>query len=213
MTSVTLVKGTKHGEWADPGSPFRTRVLEPAGFSVYPRADWWTGNVSGLPRWLNWWASSKLSDWRVGGDFLADDLAEMPYEDRNIISHSHGLQPVIFAARQVPIRRLIDVCGPVRKDMDGACASAKKNIGYWVHVASKGGDRMQYLGEAFDGMFGWVREYPRAHDNIVIEGIGHSGLLYDERLFPLWGREQILAFLTAPDEELTAPRIGGESWV
>jgi hypothetical protein len=60
---------------------------------------------------------------------------------------------------------------------------------------------------------GWIREHPRAHDNIVIEGIGHSGLLYDERLFPLWGREQILAFLTAPDEELMAPRIGGELWV
>lgn len=193
---ITLCKGTMHGEWADPGSPFRKQVLEPNGFGVYERVNWWSGDVSGLPKWLSWFASSKQSDWVIGGDFLAEVLAELPYEQRNVLSHSHGLQCVAFAAKQVPIRRLIDICGPVRKDMNEVCTAARANIGYWVHVASKGGDKMQGFGELFDGYLGWVREHPCAHLNITIPGISHSGLLYDQRLFHHWADEHLLDFYT-----------------
>ncbi len=196
MTTVIAVKGTEHGEWADAGSPFRTQVLEPNGFSVYPRVDFWSQDVSGLPKWLSWFARDKFSDWEAGGDFLASVLEGLPYEKRNLLSHSHGLQPIMYAARQVKIRRVIDVCGPVREDLMDVCMAAAKNIGYWVHVASKGGDKMQFLGEAFDGFWGWVREHPCANRNIVIPKIGHSGLLYDQRLFHLWTDELLLAHYT-----------------
>ncbi len=66
-----------------------------------------------------------------------------------------------------------------------------------MHVASEGGDRQQFLGEAVGGGFGWVREHRRAHENIVIGGIGRSGLRYDPTLFPVWDREQLLRRLTS----------------
>ena len=91
-------------------------------------------------------------------------------------------------AIESPSGRYLGGCGINQLDP----MNRRANIGYWAHVASKGGDKMMFAGEAFDGAFGWVREHPCAHENIVIEGIGHSGVLYDQRLFHHWADEHLL---------------------
>jgi hypothetical protein len=201
---IVCVKGTWHGEWCDPGSPFRSSVLEcvPPGFTVYEIVDYWTGDVDGLPKWLSWFKRAKYSDWSTGGTFLAWVLLSMPYERRNILSHSHGIQVVAFAAEILKakgqrIRRVVDVCGPVRSDLAPQYAALRETADYWLHIASKGGDKMQLFGEFGDGALGWVRENRAAHRNVVIPGIGHSGLLYEAKLFPEWSTEKLLdVFLT-----------------
>src|SRR6185295_13779785 len=87
VKALTLCGGTTHWEWALPGSPFRTLVLEPAGIQVAARVEYWSGDVSGLPKWLNPWARDPLSDWRIGGEFLADTLSFLTYEYRNVLCH------------------------------------------------------------------------------------------------------------------------------
>jgi len=57
----------------------------------------------------------------------------------------------------VPVRRLLTVCTPVRRDMRDVAALALKNIGRWRHVASHDGDLMQFLGDIRAGRFDYMQ--------------------------------------------------------
>jgi len=200
-TRVILVPGTWHGEWSDPDSPFWT-FLEAQRFRPL-KFRGWSGDVDGLPHVIDPQKSEKLSDWIAGGWALFYLLRNLPYERRNVVAHSHGGQVALYAAglARVQIHRLITVCTPVRKDMADIRKLAAPRIGRWRHVSADGWDFMQRAGELFDGNFNWhqERKMPEAHENLLIPKIGHSKLLYDQTLFPLWQQDGMLDFLRADE--------------
>jgi hypothetical protein len=154
----------------------------------------WSTDANGATPWNR----GKHHDWKAGGLNLrryckpgpqgSDEGAHyVPYESRNFIAHSHGLQVVLYAAAAgLRIHRLVSVSSPVRKDMAAVAAAARPNIGEWVHLASDRSDAVQWLGELFDGAFGIVREHPLADINVCIKKVGHSRLLEDPTAFPEW---------------------------
>lgn len=195
MTTAILVEGTWGGDWARARSPF-CRMLRLHDFAPM-RFQGWTGNVSGVPNILS---KGAHRDWVAGGYALAYFLRGLDYADRNLIVHSHGLAPVIYAAvrERVEIRRLISVCSPVRRDLQHQASGAVQRIGRWRHIAAATGDPWQRLGELFDGHFGWgERKWKQAHENLSIPGIGHSGLLNDPKFLDLWETDGMLDFLRA----------------
>lgn len=183
----TFVKGTFRGPWADPGSPFRTQVIDPQGLLVAARVTYWTGDVNGLPHWLNPWAGDALSDWRLGGEFLAETLARLPLMDRNILTHSHGVQVGAFAAALVPVNRFVSICGPVREDMAPVYTAAVAHTTRFVQVFAQDFDWTAWVGTWFSGRPAlYSGSLPGAHVNLGLAGIGHSTLLYDAAAYPLW---------------------------
>jgi len=106
----------------------------------------------------------------------------IPADDLVVISHSHGLQPVLYAAKQgLKIDLLIDVCGPVRWDMLPIAGAAKKHIHRWVHIHAGHRDRWQWFGSLFDGHVGIVRKHPLADENLAIPEADHSQVMRDPR--------------------------------
>jgi hypothetical protein len=199
VTHVTLVEGTFGGTWAsDPASAFRDMLRRHDVSAVV--FEGWTTNIDGVPNIL---AKGRHRDWIAGGYALSYFLQLMPYEDRNIICHSHGLMPVLYACAlgPVPVRRVISVCSPVRGDMQATADAAVPHIDRWRHISSSRGDVMQRLGELFDGYFSlWgVRQWKQAHENLSIPGIGHSKLLNDPKFLDLWQTDGMLDFLAATE--------------
>ena len=182
-TTLILVTGTWGGTWAQQGSMFRL-LLASERIRV-PECFEWSGDVSGVPSLT---ANGRHSDWRAGAASLTYFLRGFPYEQRNVLCHSHGGQLAAYAAAEKDcwIRRLLTISTPVRSDMLPVWVQAKPNIGHWTHVASKRGDWMLRLGEMFDGGWGWRRTMPSADCNILIPRIGHSGLLTDRDHFHHW---------------------------
>lgn len=176
----------------------------------------WTTRLDGIEVWRRWLKWLRLRgtdqvDWQTAGLNLWSYLdppwpwppklgeAPVPHEWRNLITHSHGLQPALFAcAAGLKIRRLLSIAGPVRADMMETAARARPNIEKWTHVCSDSSDRWQWLGEIGDGAFGIVREHPLADENICIPKVGHSGLIYDEKAFHFWTDAGLIPFLVNP---------------
>lgn len=144
------------------------------------------------------------SDWEAGGESLLYYLVPqldpthlpLPPSETVVVSHSHGLQVVAFAASKgLKIDRFIDIAGPVRSDMMDVYKAARPNIRRWLHVYCPGWkDRMQLLGELFSGGLP-RRQHPLADVNVGVPNVGHSGLLYDAPYFPLWQSNGLIAFL------------------
>lgn len=206
-TVVVLVEGTWGGDWARASSAF-CAMLRAANFAPM-RFQGWSGDVDGVPTILH---SGTHSDWIAGGYGLRYFLASLAPHERNVICHSHGINPVLYAlalegAPLTPVRNLISVCSPVRRDMQGVARDAVGRIGRWRHLASQNGDVMQLLGELFDGHIGWHERQWRVTDaagrpasnieNLTIPGIGHSGL-FTPRFLDLWKTDGMLDFLRAP---------------
>lgn len=150
--------------------------------------------------------------WEAGGEALFyylvpqfDPIAEpFPPSQTVVISHSHGLQCVLYAASLgLKIDRLVDIAGPVRTDMMSIAAKARPNIRAWLHVYCPGlKDYMQLLGELFSGGQPH-RRHPLADLNLGVPSVGHSGLLYDVPDFPLWQSRGLIDFLT----DVPAPKV------
>jgi hypothetical protein len=185
MPKVFLVEGTWGGTWAEEGSSLR-QFLEARGLECV-RFRGWTTDVDGVPNVLE---SGKHADWISGGFALGYQLETVPYEDRNIICHSHGINPVLYQGAQscVAIRNLISVCSPVRKDMQGTANDARPHIKRWRHISATDWDFMQRAGELFDGQWSWsqVRKWAQADENVQIPKIGHSKMMYDPDKIVLW---------------------------
>jgi len=205
MTTVILVEGTWGGEWARARSPFSC-MLRAHEFAPM-RLQGWSKNLDGVPNLLE---HGQHRDWIAGGYALAYFLRGLDGADRNIICHSHGIAPVLYAAvrENVQIRRLISVCSPVRQDLQRQATVAAHRIGRWRHISSNNGDPWQLLGELFDGHVGLgERKWMQADENLVIPGIGHAGLLNDPTFLDLWQTDGMLDFLRA--EPLLDPHDGG----
>lgn len=171
----------RRGWWAH-DSPFsaylRTQGLTPAR-EGHPFV--WTGDVDGVPIVAG-------NDWEVGAIWLGDYLAALPYDDRNVIAHSHGGQLALIAATTVPLRSLILVATPVRKAIEETVApTAVGNIGECLHLSDARMDVIGWAGALLDGRWSLRRTFDV--DGIRCEqvrGMGHSRLLTDPAAFRLW---------------------------
>lgn len=203
FTSYVPVAGTwasrRTGEWSEVSSPFSGFLQQHGCANLCAKADVpfeWTTNLDLFP--------PRHDDWKAGGAalfyFIVPPLHpefRVPPEETVVITHSHGLQVALYAAAMgLKIDRLIDVAGPVRKDMMDVAKTARPNIRRWLHLHSDFSDRMQWLGELFDGHFGIVREHPLADENDGVRKVGHGGLLRDPNDFHFWGDRGWLTFLT-----------------
>jgi hypothetical protein len=192
-------------QWWEPGSAFLT-MLESAGCDgCYFDPFVWSGQVAGASRlWpWNWFRTQEEAAWRAAARsfryLLAPKHAPSAYRSRNVIAHSHGGQAIFYAASEgLLIRRLITVGTPVRDDLYGVIAAARPNIGFWLHLYHPG-DRMQFGGGIGDGHFGIRRTFPQADDNQAMPG-GHSGVLNDPALIPLWKARGWLATFEEDDD-------------
>lgn len=188
-------------QWWHYKSPFATFLRSRGVLQAHPETPYiWSGDVDGIPFAGN--------DWEASGRSLHFYLSALPYDQRNIVAHSHGGQVVAYAAQDTPIRSLITVGTPVRRKEKALFEAALQagQIGIWVHVYDKGGDRTQWLGQLFDGRWFGRRafELPGMTD-LPLEGIGHSGILNDPAKFALWVEHGLIDVLvTGPDVETAA---------
>ena len=184
--------GWDKDQWWKAGSPFTTAMAR-VGWDLLQSEDpfVWSTDLDGanpLALVCRPWQrrEAKHRDWEAGGLALHYFLKDVPYEDRNLVSHSHGLQVVLYAARHgSKIRSLIDISGPVRGDMSIVTDMARPQIARWVHVYDQKTDWIAWAGQLFDGRLAVSRAHPEADINISLQGVGHSGLLRDPALFPL----------------------------
>lgn len=183
MTTLHLIEGTWGGDWMRDTSPGSFRAwLESLGFNCIAFRGWST-DVDGVPSVLN---AKGNRDWIAGGYALRDRLLRYPYEDRNILCHSHGIGPALYEAAlndiespAVPIRRLLSVCSPPRWDLEqiGKDAMYAGTIGAWRHIYADGWDTWARFGQMFDGHWGWRRHWAvPGMVNVAERGIGHSGI-------------------------------------
>lgn len=148
-------------------------------------------------------------DWIASGGSLCDHVEGfLPPLETNIVAHSHGLEvALVAAALGLKINCLVSVMSPPRLDvtmlLDGVdinvLQAARPNINWWMHLYSDPTDKW-----ARRGMFGNGKieirpnfSHPWADlngngrgTNRFIPGVGHSGVLNDEKLFEIWDEVQ-----------------------
>jgi hypothetical protein len=187
----------ERGQWWMPDSPFMANMNRLGHSHVAPEDPFvWSTDLNGASLWRLFGKRAKHRDWHAGGKALAWYLRDVPYADRNLIAHSHGLQVALFAATvgDIYIRSLVSVASPERADMDEVAVNALCSIGRWVHVIDARADWLAWLGQMTDGRWFGSRRCCHANVNIELPGVGHSGLLVDEKHFHYWP-EQILPAL------------------
>lgn len=202
VTQYLAVNGTHEnrtpeGHWSHPESPIsqyleRYGLLNIAHSAMLP-FDWSDdlNFTAGHPDWIA--AGASLNYYLVPP--LRPEYA-WPSAETVLVTHSHGLQPALYAARMgLKIDRLLSIAGPVRKDMMEVARLARPNIRRWMHVYSDATDRWQWLGELFDGHFGIVRKHALADENVEVKGVGHGGLIRDPKQFHQWADRGLINFL------------------
>lgn len=153
----------------------------------------WSGVLAGVPTKLpgdpdqeaNGADDGKLLPWYDAGEKLAlwiDHLQQRRDEPLHVLSHSHGLQVVTFAAVQgIHFDTAVSVSGPIRRDMQRARRQAKSRIAHWVQfVDPSGTDKTIVEGEMFDGDLGAEYHLPEGQ-TILTYMTGHSGALTDPK--------------------------------
>lgn len=166
-------------KWSDPDSPLSVYLMK-SGLE----------NAAGIAIPYEWSTDLDIAggheDWKAAGYALCYYALAYPQPELVIISHSHGRQPVLYAASMgLKVSRWLDVNGPIREDMAKIDAQARPNIGAHVRLHAGKKDWWQVLGELFDGHVGWRREDPKATKNIAIPG-DHTQILESPEFFPLW---------------------------
>lgn len=209
MKRTLLVAGTHSWrndgrvDWYCPGHPF-VQMLEAEGVTPLFLPDdagtlrpfGWSTRLGGVGFGdddLLVWAAGGLHMYQVCVPPLCPER-RIPGSELCVISHSHGLQPVLFACGTFGLRidTLISVAPPIRKDMREIAARARPNIGYWLNVHGNSLDRWQWFGALFDG--NWTRWFTgnrieRAHplaDQNAAAPTDHSELLRDPTCYDYW---------------------------
>jgi hypothetical protein len=190
MKTLVTVHGTfgRAAGWHLPGSLLRDMA---ASRGIAVRDFLWSGVLAGLPTALpgdpaereNGADDGALLPWLDAGEKLDLDLWGLTPANRplHVLSHSHGLQVVTFAAlRGVEFETAISVSGPIRRDMLRARRAAAHNIRKWVQFADPTGtDRTIIEGELHDGGgLQAVFDLPEG-TTIHTPDMGHSGALTD----------------------------------
>lgn len=140
----------------------------------------WSTDLDGVQVW------ARHSQWQAGADALRYFLHGVPYEQRNVISHSHGGQvALIAAAAGCRLRSLTTVGTPVRADVPALEAS--KRIGLWQHIHDETFDLMGSLGAWFDRHVSTDRFFDvPGVVNISVKDISHSKVLRDPAYVAYW---------------------------
>lgn len=190
-TRLFLGEGTWGGEWArntEIGT-FRDHLRD-HGFTCSIIV--WTTDVDGLlevgrsPSTLG----SNNTDWIAGAYAERYKLAGLPYEQRNKLTHSHGIGPTLYQATLedtddpiVPIRNVLAICPPPRQEfLDMARVALERGtIAALRIIYADGWDPWARLGQAFDGSWGWRRDWAalegvRGFSQRGEKGVGHSGI-------------------------------------
>ncbi len=191
MPPILLLHGTwsRRAAWHKPGSHLWRALLER---DFQPIEFLWSGLCGGVPSPVIVPPSTddlkgSLELWCCAGEKLALFSQRLGVEAPHVISHSHGLQVVSFAASGVGglclaqrFGTVLSLSGPVREDMTQIRQWARSHIQRWVQVTDPtGGDTTILEGEAFDGHVGWTLELPEADANLHAPHQGHSGLTTD----------------------------------
>lgn len=215
--AIVLVAGTNSWgnndavDWYVPAHAF-AKYLESHGLEVMSDSGMpfiWSTDLDGVVL-----DRKNHTDWSAAGAALSYFVRMHGVDEVDIITHSHGLQVVIFAIAHygLRVRRLVSVGSPVRKDMEYLSSIAKQNIGKWLHIYSDKSDRWQWLGELFDGRLGIVRKHPLADRNDFVAKVGHSEILRDPSKYPLWIQNGWIDFLkgidNASNENSAQTRLG-----
>ena len=197
MTLYTAVGGTGSqydNGWWKPNSELTTYLQSHEIHPIKSDPFIWSTDLDGVHP-ISYLRKSTYhhSDWEAGGAALRYYLEDLPETDRNIISHSHGRQVVLYAASQgLKINKFLDISGPIREDM---YLDNLYNIKHMVHVYSNW-DYMQILGSLFDRHVGFNVTCPIAERNIKLpHSYGHSGIVAQSLLFNTWVTEKLIEFL------------------
>lgn len=177
------------GEWWQPDSPFVSSMRDCGHELLSPEQPFvWSTDLNGISLRSLFGVRASHNDWRAGGHALTYYLRAIPFDDRNLIAHSHGLQVVLYAAatRSVAIRSVIAIASPERADMDEVAQQGRPSIDRWVHVCDPRADWVAWLGQITDGR--WFGSRRCEHADVVLElpGVSHSGLLRDQKHFHHW---------------------------
>lgn len=188
-----------HGTWARealwyrPGSALWQACEE---HDLLPIQFKWSGYTGGVPGPVivppdTDDLKGSLRLWQSEGEKLALFCQRLGLEAPHVISHSHALQVVAFAASGVGglcmaqrFGTVLSLSGPVRQDMARIRGFARSHIRRLVQVYDPERDLTIREGEAFDGEVGWHYALPEADVNVEARGHGHSGLTQD---IAAWG--------------------------
>jgi pimeloyl-ACP methyl ester carboxylesterase len=169
------------GDWWHAGSPFFEKMKE-RNLVMYRPEDpfFWSSSLEGIVGGNETWCSA--------GAALRYYLAPIAYEHRNLIAHSHGGQVAAYCAsgrsttniflQPCPIRTLIYVGVPVRKDMEEIYSLAAGKIAKIVSIYDPR-DTVRWLGSWFDGSI--APQKLKADIEISTRGISHSKILNEQR--------------------------------
>jgi len=196
MIPVVLIGGTGslyRNDWWKRDSAFssylRTRGIE----HLKPEEFRWSTDLNGVN--LRDYFSKKdrkHSDWEAGGYSLKYYLEDTPEKDRNIISHSHARQVVIYALfHGLKINSWIDVSGPIRDDLAEKTDAILHRVLYATHIYSFL-DWIQILGALFDGNPLMRSECPISTNIKLPHSFGHSELLCNPDKFSTFEELHIL---------------------
>ncbi len=182
MPPILIGHGTwsREAPWHKPGAPL-WRALEARGYQ--PIEFLWSGYCGGVPGPVIVPPSTNdlkgdLELWRSEGEKLLYFCKWLGLEGPLLLSHSHMIQNVWFAAAAgQSFEAVLDLSGPVRDDMGWTRSRGRPHIGRLTHVYDPLGDFTIREGEAFDGHVGWTLALQEADQNIEARGRGHSGLL------------------------------------
>lgn len=212
MIGIVPVHGTGDTEpnaWWRPGSAV-LQFLAGEGLELAPtrRPFEWTGDLDGVP-----WDNGR--DWPVEAGHLADVLAGLPWEFRNLICHSHGGELGLMATLDLEdgIRSLVTIGTPARKALRTEIGpKAIKKIGAWRHLYDPKFDPWGLAGQLFDGRIDWRfftggdRAFHLAGmEDTPVKGMSHSKILREAKFFPAWRSSGALETLVAgPASRLAA---------
>lgn len=170
--------------YSDNESPF-AKMMRGAGFAAVRAVDGrpfrWSTELDGVKFW------ERHAQWEAGADALYYFCEYLPYEDRNIIAHSHGGQVALIAAASgLKLRTLTTVGTPVRNDVPAAKAAA--NIAFWQHIYDKDFDKMGWIGSWFDRKWSSDRTFKdiEAVHRLPLKDIDHSKVLREEAHITKW---------------------------
>jgi hypothetical protein len=180
------------GQWDHVDSIF-SQMLRQHGFDRARSEPFvWSTGLSGTEFWLRWFARFGLDPqadhehWHAGGSAYRWYLEALPVCQRVTISYSYGTYPALYAAAQgLQIPVLVDVSGPIRRDMEIVIALARPNIGRWLYLYDPR-DPIKDIAGIGDGYVDIGCGQPHADRNCALPDAGHGGFLHDAAIIASW---------------------------
>lgn len=226
MAALTLtpVHGTwpekDQSHWHRPGSVWWSYMISRGAHPMAPASFEWNGRLNGTDwKWIllelipfvKQDPRQKFEGWIEGAIDAIRYFTPYPVDERIVIAHSHGLQPILIAAALgLNIHGLVSVGSPVRHDVMAWVkqeyhTDPREHIRWWEHVYDLNSDLIgsarptpnvptpQRLGGGLgDGVISIDRYQPWADLNTTVAGIDHSELVFNADKMHFWEDAGIL---------------------